>query len=177
MKRESKGKFIQNIMNVFVNNDFLMLVSFKSVNANDSLILRNSLKSVTGGMLVVKNTLARLALERSGKFSYLSDRFSGPVAVIYSSGIVEAAKLIVSFIDTNKEKMSVICAAHLDQLLTVEDVSKLAELPSLDELRVKIMRLISYNIPTRLMLSINSPSMRLMRVLDYYSSKNKFVVK
>ncbi|MGL9717305.1 MAG: 50S ribosomal protein L10 [Wolbachia sp.] len=171
MKRESKDEFIQNIMNVFVNNDFLILVSFQSVNANDSLILRNSLKAVTGGMLVVKNTLARLALERTGKFSYLSGRFSGPVAIIYSSGIVEATKLIVNFIDANKEKMSVICAAHLDQLLTVEDVNKLAKLPSLDELRIKIMRLISYNIPTRLMLSINSPSMRLMRVLDYYISK------
>lgn len=171
MKRESKDDFIQNIMNVFVNNDFLILVNFKSINASDSLALRNGLKAVAGGILVVKNTLARLALERTGRFPYLSDRFSGPVAIIYSSGIVEAAKLIVDFVDTNKKKMSVICAAHLNQLLTVEDVNKLAKLPSLDELCIKIMRLISYNIPTRLALSINSPSMRLIRVLDYYSSK------
>ncbi|WP_395463313.1 50S ribosomal protein L10 [Wolbachia endosymbiont of Cantharis cryptica] len=171
MKRESKDEFIQNIINVFVNNDFLILVNFKSINANDSLILRNSLKSVTGGILVVKNTLARLALEKTGRFSYLSGKFSGPVAIIYSSGIVEAAKLIVDFINANKEKMSVICAAHLNQVLTVEDVNKLAKLPSLDELRIKIMRLISYNIPARLALSINSLSMRLMRVLDHYSSE------
>lgn len=171
MKRESKDEFIQNIMDMFVNNDFLILVSFKSINANDSLALRNSLKSIAGGMLVVKNTLARLALERTGRFSYLLDRFSGPVAVVYSSGIVEAAKLIVDFTDANEGKMSVVCAAHLNQLLTVEDVNKLAKLPSLDELRIKIMRLISYNIPARLALSINSPSMRLIRALDYYSSK------
>ncbi|MGL9688366.1 MAG: 50S ribosomal protein L10 [Wolbachia sp.] len=171
MKRESKDDFIQNIMNVFVNNDFLILVNFKFINASDSLALRNGLKAVAGGMLVVKNTLARLALERTDRFPYLSDRFSGPVAIIYSSGIVEAAKLIVDFVDANKKKMSVICAAHLNQLLTVEDVNKLAKLPSLDELRIKIMRLISYNIPARLALSINSPSMRLIRVLDYYSSK------
>ncbi|QOD38434.1 50S ribosomal protein L10 [Candidatus Wolbachia massiliensis] len=171
MKRKNKDEFIQNIINVFVNNDFLILVNFKSINANDSLILRSSLKSMTGGMLVVKNTLARLALERTGKFSYLSDRFSGPVAIVYSSGIVEAAKLVVDFTNANKEKMSVICAAHLNQLLTVEDVNKLAKLPSLDELRIKIMRLISYSIPARLALSMNSLSMRLMRVLDYYSSK------
>ncbi|WCR54311.1 MAG: 50S ribosomal protein L10 [Wolbachia endosymbiont of Ctenocephalides orientis wCori] len=171
MKRENKNEFIQNITNVFVNNDFLILVSFKSINADDSLTLRNSLKSISGGMLVVKNTLARLALEKTGKFSYLSDRFSGPVAVVYSAGIVEAAKLVVDFANANKEKMSVICAAHSDKLLTVEDVSTLAKLPSLDGLRIKIMRLISYNIPARLAMSINSPSMRLMRALDYYSSK------
>lgn len=171
MKRENKNEFIQNITNVFVNNDFLILVSFRSINANDSLTLRNSLKSISGGMLVVKNTLARLALEKTGKFSYLSDRFSGPVAIVYSAGIVEAAKLVVDFANANKEKMSVICAAHSDKLLTVEDVSTLAKLPSLDELRIKIMRLISYNIPARLAMSINSPSMRLMRALDYYSSK------
>lgn len=171
MKRENKNEFIQNIINLFVNNDFLILVSFRSINANDSLTLRNSLKSISGGILVVKNTLARLALEKTGKFSYLSDRFSGPVAIVYSAGIVEAAKLVVDFANANKEKMSVICAAHSDKLLTMEDVSTLAKLPSLDELRIKIMRLISYNIPARLAMSINSPSMRLMRALDYYSSK------
>ncbi|MFV1011028.1 50S ribosomal protein L10 [Wolbachia endosymbiont of Nasonia vitripennis] len=171
MKRKDKDEFIQNIMNVFVNNDFLILVNFKSMNVSNSLILRNSLKSVMGGMLVVKNTLACLALERTGKFSYLSGKFSGSVAIIYSSAIVEAAKLIVDFINANKEKMSVICAAHINELLTVEDVNKLAKLPSLDELRIKIMRLISYDIPARLALSVNSSSMRLMRVLDYYSSK------
>ncbi|WP_168464292.1 50S ribosomal protein L10 [Wolbachia endosymbiont of Ctenocephalides felis wCfeT] len=171
MKRESKNEFVENITNVFVDNDFLILVNFKSINANDSLTLRNSLKSVAGGVLVVKNTLARLALERTGRFSYLSDKFSGPVAVIYSSGIVEAAKLIVDFANANKEKMSVICAAHSDKLLTVEDVKTLAKLPSLDELRIKIMRLISYSIPARLAMSINAPSMRLMRALDYYGSK------
>lgn len=171
MKRKDKDEFIQNIMNVFVNNDFLILVNFKSMNVSNSLILRNSLKSITGGMLVVKNTLACLALERAGRFSCLLGKFSGPVAIIYSSGIVEAAKLTVDFVNINKEKMSVICAAYINELLTVEDVNKLAKLPSLDELRVKIMRLISYDIPARLALSINSSSMRLMRVLDYCSSK------
>ncbi|NUY39320.1 50S ribosomal protein L10 [Wolbachia endosymbiont of Litomosoides brasiliensis] len=171
MKRKDKDEFIQNIVNVFINNDFLILVNFKSINASDSLALRDSLKSAASGMLVVKNTLARLALERASKFSYLSDRFSGPVAIIYSSGIVEAAKLIVDFTNANKEKMSVVCAAYLNQLLTAEDVNKLAKLPSLNELRIKVMHLISYNISARLVLSINSPFMRLMRVLDYYSSK------
>ncbi|QKX02463.1 50S ribosomal protein L10 [Wolbachia endosymbiont of Dirofilaria (Dirofilaria) immitis] len=175
MKRKSKDEFIQNITNVFTNNDFLILVSFKSINANDLLTFRNKLKSMAGGMLVVKNTLARLALERASKFSYLSDRFFGPVAIIYSNGIVKATKLVVDFTSANKEKMSVICAAHLNQLLTVKDVNKLAKLPSLDKLHIKIMRLISYNIPARLALSINSPFMRFMRVLDYYNSKNKFI--
>ncbi|CAH2210466.1 jg12662 [Pararge aegeria aegeria] len=108
---------------------------------------------------------------RTDKNGVIHGKFSGSVAIIYSSAIVEAAKLIVDFINANKEKMSVICAAHINELLTVEDVNKLAKLPSLDELRVKIMRLISYDIPARLALSINSSSMRLMRVLDYYSSK------
>ncbi|POG52462.1 50S ribosomal protein L10, partial [Wolbachia sp. wRi_2] len=66
MKRKDKDEFIQSTINVFVNNDFLILVNFKSINANDSLTLRNSLKSIAGGVLVVKNTLARLALGRTG---------------------------------------------------------------------------------------------------------------
>lgn len=171
MKREDKDEFIQNIMDVFLNNDFLILINFECINAGESLSFRNSLKSVGGGFLVVKNTLARLALERADKFSYLSNKFSGPVAVVYSPNVVEAAKLVVDFIKANKDKMSIVCAAHSNQLLVAEDVDKLARLPSLDELRIKIMRLISYNIPARLALSVNSSSMSLMRVLNYYSSK------
>ncbi|MDD9331130.1 MAG: 50S ribosomal protein L10 [Wolbachia sp.] len=171
MRREEKDGFIQDIVNVFSCNDFLILVNFKCINASESLSLRNSLKSIGGGFLVVKNTLACLALERAGKFSCLSDRFSGPVAIVYSSCIVEAAKLIIDFVNANKEKMSVICSAHSSQLLTAEDVNTLAKLPSLDELRIKIMRLISYNIPARLALSVNASSIRLMRILDCYSSK------
>ncbi|MCV3769669.1 50S ribosomal protein L10 [Wolbachia endosymbiont of Dipetalonema caudispina] len=172
MKRESKNELIQNIINVFINNNFLILVNFKSINANDLLTLRNKVKSAASGMLVVKNTLVRLALEKVNKFSYLSDRFSGPVAVIYSSDIVvKTAKLIANFTDANKEKMSIICATYLNQIFTVEDFYKLAKLPSLDELYIKIMHLISYNISARLMSSINSPFIRLIRALSYYSSK------
>ncbi|MDG7056144.1 MAG: 50S ribosomal protein L10 [Wolbachia endosymbiont of Meromenopon meropis] len=172
MKRKGKDNLINEIMNVFMSNDFLILVNFKSINASDSLTLRNGLKATASGMLVVKNTLARLALKRiGGRFAYLLDRFSGPVAIIYSNGTMNAAKLIIDFVDANKKKMSVICAAYLNQLLTLEDVNKLAKLPSLSELRVKIMHLISYNIVVRLTLSINSPFMRLVRILNYCGSK------
>jgi large subunit ribosomal protein L10 len=168
VKREHKDKFIQNIVDVFSKNDFLTLVNFQSINASESLSLRNSLKSVGGGFLVVKNTLARLALERTRKFSYLSDKFSGSVAIVYSDTIVEAAKLIVDFIKENKDKMSIICAAHLNQLLVAEDVKNLATLPSLDELRLRIMYLMS---PARLMSSINSSTISLIQILSHYSSK------
>ncbi|OEY86804.1 50S ribosomal protein L10 [Wolbachia pipientis] len=168
MKREHKDKFTQNVVDVFSKNDFLILVNFKSINASESLNLRNGLKSIDGGFLVVKNTLARLALERANKFPYLSDKFVGPVAIVYSNAIVEVAKLIVDFIDDNKDKMSIICGANSNQSLVADEVKRLANLPSLDELRVRIMQLMS---PARLMLSINSSSIKLIRMLDYYSSK------
>lgn len=171
MKRHDKDDFIKNIMNVFLNNDFLILVRFEYINAAGLLNLRNSLKSTGGGFLVVKNTLARLALKKVSKFSYLSDKFLGPVAIVYSGSVVEAAKVVTDFANVNKGKLSTICAGHLNQLLVPRDINELATLPSLDELRIKIMRLISYNIPSRLALSVNSSYMRLMRVLDYYSSK------
>lgn len=171
MKREDKDQFVSNIVSVLLNNTFLILVSFSHMRADDSLSLRNSLKSIGSGLLVVKNTLARLALEKANKFSNLSDKFSGPVAIIYSDSMVETSKLIVDFAKVSKDKISIICAAHLDQLMLEGDVKKLASLPSLDELRIKIMRLISYNLPMRFALSVNSSAMRLMRVLDFYGSK------
>ncbi len=168
MKREHKDKFIQNIIDVFSQNDFLILVNFKFMNAGESLNLRNSLKSIGGGFLVVKNTLARLALERINKFPCFSDKFSGSTAIVYSDTIVEVAKLIVDFIKDNKDKMSIICAVHLNQSLLAEDITSLASLPSLDELRLRIMHLMS---PARLMSSINSSTISLINILSHYSSK------
>ncbi|WP_333023655.1 50S ribosomal protein L10 [Wolbachia endosymbiont of Pentidionis agamae] len=169
MKRKIKDICIQNIMNIFLANNFLILVNFRSLNSIESLSIRNDLKRVNGRFLVIKNTLARLALKQTNDFSYLLDKFFGPVALVYTdASIIEIAKLIVGL---DKERVSIVCATLSKRFLTVEEVSELAELPSLDKLRIKIMHLISYSVPSRLALSINSPMMRLGKILNYCSSE------
>ncbi|UWI82986.1 50S ribosomal protein L10 [Wolbachia endosymbiont of Howardula sp.] len=176
MKRKNKETLIQAIVDVLIANDFILLINFHGINAHNTLRLRNSIKDLaTGGMLVVKNTLARLALERTSRFPYLLDRFSGPVAIIHSNNLVEVTKLIVNFINTdvNQKNLSIICGAYLNRLLTAEDVEKLAKLPTLNDLRIKIMCLLSYSIATRLVACLSLPYMRLMRVLDNYIHSKK----
>ncbi|WFW29560.1 MAG: 50S ribosomal protein L10 [Wolbachia endosymbiont of Menacanthus eurysternus] len=180
MDRKKKDDFVQNIMDVFMNNNFLILVNFKFMSAGDLLTIRSDLRAIAGGgMLVVKNTLVRLALKKINKYSCLLDKFFGPVAVIYSSAstLVETLKLVVNFIDTNKRKMSLICVIYLNQLLSVEDINELVKLPSLGELRIKIIYLIVSCILVRLGLTIRLPFIKLARILDSYNSKNNLIVK
>ncbi len=165
MKRSEKEKYLNNIINIISLNDFIILVNFKHLTASDSVNLRSEVKSTGGGFTIVKNSLVRIAIARTNKFHFLLDKFSGPTAMIHSSDMVATTKILMSFIDNNREKISIICATNSDSLLTKNDLTMLAKLPSLDEIRIKIMRLI-LNVPIRLAFSLNLPAVRMFRALN-----------
>lgn len=165
MKRSCKQKHLNNLMNVISLNNFIVLVNFNCLAADDSINLRNEVKSTGGNFLVVKNSLARIAVAQSGKFNLLLDKFIGPVAVIYSSDMVAVIKILVNFVNDNHERVSIICAANFDRLLTRDDIVALSKLPSLDEIRAKIMRLILM-VPNRLAYLLNSSANRIFRILS-----------
>ncbi|WP_339047441.1 50S ribosomal protein L10 [Candidatus Mesenet endosymbiont of Phosphuga atrata] len=165
MKRSCKQKHLNNLINVISQNSFVILVNFDYLTADDSVNLRNEIKSTDGGFLVVKNSLARIAIAQVGKFNFLLDKFIGPVAIIYSSDMIATIKVLVNFINNDHERVSIICATNSDRLLTKDDVAALAKLPSLDEVRIKIMHLI-FMVPNRLAYLLNLPASRVFRVLN-----------
>ncbi|WP_339045682.1 50S ribosomal protein L10 [Candidatus Mesenet endosymbiont of Agriotes lineatus] len=165
MKRSCKQKHLNNLTNIISQNSFVILVNFNYLAADDSINLRNEIKSTGGGFLVVKNSLARIAIVQIGKFNFLLNKFIGPVAIIYSSDMIATVKVLVNFINNDREGVSIVCAANLDRLLTKDDVVALAKLPSLDEMRIKIIRLILM-VPNRLAYLLNLPASRVFRVLN-----------
>lgn len=165
MKRSYKQKHLSNLIDVMSSNNFMVLVNFNRLAAEDSVNLRNEVKSTGGNFLVVKNSLARIAVTKVGKFNFLLNKFIGPVAIIYSSDMIVVIKVLVDFINNNYEKVSIICAANFDRLLAKDDVVALAKLPSLDEVRIKIVRLILM-IPNRLAYLLNLPANRIFRILS-----------
>ncbi|XGA08269.1 MAG: 50S ribosomal protein L10 [Wolbachia endosymbiont of Xenopsylla cheopis] len=165
MKRSCKKKHLNNLINIISQNSFLILVNFNCLVADYSVNLRNEIKSTDGDFLVVKNSLARIAITKIGKFNFLLDKFIGPVAIIYSSDMIATVKVLVDFINNDHGRVSIICATNSDRLLTKDDVVALAKLPSLDEVRAKIMRLI-FMIPNRLAHLLNLPASRVFRVLN-----------
>jgi large subunit ribosomal protein L10 len=112
---------------------------------------------------VTKNRLTRLALKGT-KFEHLSDLFKGPTGVAFSDDPVAAARVAVKFADDN-DKFVVLGGGLDEQALDVSAVTALAKLPSLDELRGKLVGMIQTP-ATRLAGVTQAPASQLARVIS-----------
>ena len=117
---------------------------------------------------VTKNRLALIALEGTS-YAPIGDMLTGPTALATSSDPVSAAKVAVDFAKTN-DRLEIVGGAMGDTLLDVNGVKALAELPSLDELRAKIVGLIQAP-ATKIAQVVNAPAAKLARVVGAYAAK------
>ena len=117
---------------------------------------------------VAKNTLALIALEGT-TYAPLSELLTGPIALATSADPVAAAKAVVDFAKTN-DRLEIVGGAMGETVLDVNGVKALAELPSLDELRAKIVGLIQAP-ATKIARTINEPGAQLARVIGAYAAK------
>ena len=128
--------------------------------------LRRRMRSAGARYRVTKNRLMRRALEGTA-FSGLAPLFSGPTAIAFSRDPVAAAKAAVEYANRNT-KLTIVGGGLQGQLLDEAGIKALATLPSLDELRGRIIGLI--NAPaTKLATLLQTPGGQLARVLAAYS--------
>jgi large subunit ribosomal protein L10 len=130
--------------------------------------LRRQMRQAGAGYKVTKNRLARLALEGT-KFEGLKSMFTGPTAIAYSADPIAAAKVAVTYANSN-EKLTIVGGAMGGQLLDPNGVKALATLPSLDELRGKIVGVLAAP-ATKIAAVLQAPAAKLARVLNAYASK------
>ncbi|KDB56856.1 50S ribosomal protein L10 [Anaplasma phagocytophilum] len=149
MKRVDKEKHLENLSGLFAKYGSFVLANFGSMTAGDFVALRKEIKASGCGLSVVKNSIACIALERTGK-EELRDKFKGSVFVVYSDDVITLSKTLYAFTRTKADKVSVICAYDGGKVLSSEQVVFFATLPSLEELRMRIVGLIAYGIPMRL---------------------------
>src|SRR5205085_1868022 len=124
--------------------------------------LRRQMRSAGARYRVTKNRLVRRALEGT-KFAPLAPLFTGPTAIAFSQDPVAAAKAAVEYANRNS-KLTIVGGGLSGQLLDANAVKALATLPSLDELRAKIIGLL--NAPaTKLATLLQTPAAQLARVL------------
>ena len=117
---------------------------------------------------VTKNSLAKIALKGT-KFEQISNMFTGPTGVATSKDAVAAAKVAQTFAKTN-EKLVIIGGALGDKILSAADVKALASLPSLDELRSKLVGLLQA--PASKMVGLlQAPARDLVGVTKAYGEK------
>ena len=131
--------------------------------------LRRQMRSAGARYRVTKNRLMRRALEGTA-FAALAPLFTGPTAIAFSQDPVAAAKAAVEYANRNT-KLTIVGGGLSGQLLDAAAVRALATLPSLDELRSKIIGLL--NAPaTKLAVLLQTPGGQLARVLAAYAEAN-----
>ena len=130
--------------------------------------LRTKMRDARASFKVTKNNHAKLAIEGT-PYVAIGDMLTGPTAFAMSTDPVAAAKVAVDFAKTN-DKFEIVGGAMGDTLLDVDGVKALATLPSLDELRAKIVGLVQAP-ATKVVQIVQAPAGQLARVLGAYAAK------
>jgi large subunit ribosomal protein L10 len=134
-----------------------------------STALRQKMREAGASYKVTKNRLAKIAIVGTD-YAGISDLLTGPVGLATSADPVAAAKIVVEFAKTN-DKLEIVGGGMGAQVLDAEGVKALAALPSLDELRAKIVGLLVAP-ATKLATVTQAPAAKLARVFNAYAEKD-----
>jgi large subunit ribosomal protein L10 len=166
--RSQKEKQVEQLRDIFGSAQLVVVTHQSGLTVAESTALRAKMFEAGARFKVTKNRLARLAIEGT-KFAGLADQFTGPTAIAYSDDPVAAAKVAVEFAKSN-DKLAVICGALDEKLLDKGEIDALAKLPSLDELRGKLIGLLQAP-ATKVAGVLQAPAGQLARVFGAYGSK------
>ncbi len=168
MTRARKQEEIENLKARMANSEIIVLSQNKGLDAKSITDLRLEMRKNDVEFKVVKNTLAKIAAEgTSGE--KIADMFAGPVAMATSQDPVAAAKVAHNFAKGN-DNLVILGGVYGDMVLDADGVKQLASLPSLDELRSKIIGLIQA--PAQKIAQITQiPAQQLVGVTKAYSEK------
>ena len=170
MDRSQKREAVAELNRTFNEVGVVVVTRNLGMTVAQSTQLRNRMRDAGATYKVSKNKLARIALEGTN-YTALSDMLTGPVALATSTDPVAAAKVATEFAKTN-DKFEVVGGAMGTTLLDPAGVQALASLPSLDELRAKIVGLIVAP-ATKLATITQAPAAQIARVLSAYAEKDK----
>ncbi len=157
MNREEKKQLLSDLNELFNASELVVVSHYKGLTVAEVSELRNNIRKAGAGFRVTKNRIAKLALKGT-KFEGLTELFNGPTAIAFANDPISACKACVEFAKTN-EKLVVIGGAMGTGVLTIDEINRLASIPSMDELRAKLIGL------------LQAPAAQLARVTKAYSEK------
>lgn len=157
MNREEKTELLSEMNGLISGSESIVISHYRGLTVAEISELRKKARELGAELRVTKNRITRLALKGT-KFEALDELFKGPTIMAYASDPISACKLCVEYAKTN-EKFLVVGGALSTGVLSMEDIERLATIPSLDELRAKIIGL------------LQAPGSALARVTKAYSEK------
>ena len=168
MDRSQKAESVAQLNAVFNEVGVVVVTRNLGLSVKQSTDLRTKMRDAGATYKVAKNRLAKLALKDT-QYEGLEEYLTGPTALAWSTDPVAAAKAAVDFAKTN-DKLEIVGGAMGSTQLNAEGIKALAAMPSLDELRGKIVGLV--NAPaTKVAQLVNAPAAKLARVFGAYGAK------
>jgi large subunit ribosomal protein L10 len=168
MDRAEKAATVETLKAEFAGTSLVVVAHYTGLTVAELTDLRRRMGKAEASFRVTKNRLARIAI-RDTDYANLDELFRGPTAIAYSKNPVAAAKVASAYAKEN-EKFVILGGSLGTQRLDVAGVQALATLPSIEELRGKLVGLLLAP-PTRLASIIQAPGGQLARVIKAYADK------
>ena len=159
MNRNEKSDLLNELNGLFSEAEVVVVSYYKGLTVAEVSELRDQIRKSGASVRVTKNRITRLALKGT-KFESIADLFKGPTAIAFAKDPVSACKACVEFAKEN-EKLIIVGGALTTGVLSVSEIKRLATIPSMDELRAKIIGL------------LQAPAAQLARVTKAYSEKTQ----
>ncbi len=169
MDRAQKQAEIQALNERFSSEELVVVTHYSGLSVSDMSNLRGALREEGATFKVTKNSLAKIAIKGT-KFEGLDALFTGPTGVASSQDPVAAAKAAYNYTKEN-DKFKILGGALGEMILDVQGVEALAKLPSLDEIRSKLVGLLQA--PAQKIASVTAaPARELVGVTKAYGEKD-----
>jgi len=168
MDRSQKADSVAALNATFNEVGVVVITRNLGMTVAQSTALREKIREAGASYKVAKNSLAKIALADT-PYAGLGDLFTGPTAIATSVDPIAAAKVIVEFAKTNP-KIEILGGAMGAMVLDENGIKALATMPSLDELRGKLVGLIQAP-ATKIAQLATAPAAKLARVFGAYATK------
>ena len=157
MNREEKTLLLNEMNELISNSEAVVISHYRGLTVAEMGELRKKARELGAELRVTKNRITRLALKGT-KFEGLDEFFKVPTVMAYSIDPISECKLCVEFAKAN-EKFAVVGGALSSGVLSMAEIERLATIPSMDELRAKLIAL------------LQTPGSQIARVAKAYSEK------
>jgi large subunit ribosomal protein L10 len=170
LDRAAKSELVASLGQAFKSTQVVVVAHYSGLTVAQMQILRRQMKQAGASVKVAKNRLAKIALEGSDVAS-IAPLLKGPALIAFSGDPVAAPKVAVDFAKAH-ERFVILGGAMGKTALDTNGVKALAALPSLDELRAKLVGLVQAP-ATKIAQVVTAPAAKVARVIQAYASKSE----
>ncbi|KGF67414.1 50S ribosomal protein L10 [Hoeflea sp. BAL378] len=170
MDRAEKREFVAELNGVFTNAGSVVVAHYAGLTVAQMNDLRSRMRTAGGTVKVAKNRLAKIALQGT-ESEGVSDLFTGQTLIAYCDDPVTAPKIAVEFTKVS-DKLVILGGAMGATILDADGIKALATMPSLDEMRAKLVGMIQTP-ATRIAQIVNAPAGAVARVIGAYALKDE----